>query len=323
MNILPLISNTWVSGTKTPSKDMLDVLLPSAYFCDLVFTGLREMPRLGAEIFSERFEILPGGGFIPAVALTRLGLRVDWACDFGNDFFSRYVLEEARRQSLSPRLFRMHDRPLQAVTVAYSFAQDRALLSYMDPTPPIDLSALLRENPARCLLLMWMHSGTEFMETAHAAHARGSIVFMDGQVAGNRRLADPEVVLALQTVDIFTLNEKEALQLTGEQTTQSALNRLAELTPTVIIKLGADGAIARNKNQQIHMPGVPTGVADTTGAGDNFDCGFLYGILQGYSLEDCLRCGNFCASRSITAQGGWEASPIAREVQSYLETTKG
>jgi sugar/nucleoside kinase (ribokinase family) len=80
---------------------MLDVLLPSAYFCDLVFTGLPGIPKLGDEIFSQRLKVIPGAGFIPAVALTRLGMQVSWACDFGNDFFSRYVLEEADRQNLS------------------------------------------------------------------------------------------------------------------------------------------------------------------------------------------------------------------------------
>src|SRR5215211_4325303 len=190
---------------------MLDVLLPSAYFCDLVFTGLPDMPKLGDEIFSNGFKVLPGAGFIPAVALTRLGMQVDWACDFGNDFFSRYVLEEAGRQKLSPRLFRMHDGPLQAVTVAYSFAHDRAFLSYMDSLPPNDLTALIRQNPARCLMLMSLQYGPEFSETAAIAHEQGSLIFMDAQVSGEASLADPQVRSAIKSVDVFTLNQKEAL----------------------------------------------------------------------------------------------------------------
>src|SRR5215211_2032405 len=195
---------------------MLDVLLPSAYFCDLVFTGLPDMPKLGDEIFSNGFKVLPGAGFIPAVALTRLGLHVDWACDFGNDFFSRYVLEESRRQRLSPRLFRKHDRPLQAVTVAYSFAHDRAFLSYMDALPPAELTALVSENPARCLLLMSLQTGADFARSTEIAHAQGSLVFMEGQGLEGATLADADVVSALRAVDIFTLNQKEALQLTRE-----------------------------------------------------------------------------------------------------------
>src|SRR5215208_4366149 len=190
--------------------NMRDVLLPSAYFCDLIFTDLPDIPKLGDEIFCREFKILPGAGFIPAVALTRLGVQVDWACDFGNDFFSRYVLEEAGRQELSSRLFRCHAQSLRAVTVSYSFAHDRAFLSYMDPLPPNDLTALVRQNPARCLMLMSLHYGPDFQQTAEAAHSQGSLIFMEGQVAGDRTLADPQVMQALQSIDIFALNQKEA-----------------------------------------------------------------------------------------------------------------
>lgn len=299
---------------------MLDVLLPSPYFCDLVFTGLPDIPRLGEEIFSQGLKVLPGAGFIPALALTRLGLKVDWACDFGNDFFSRYVLEEAGRQNLSARLFRMHHQSLQAVTVAYSFSHERAFLSYMDPLPPRDLSSLVRENPARCLMLTFFHYGADFIETVHAAHAQGSLVFMEGQVLGDASLANPQVLTALRSVDIFAPNENEALQLTGEKNIESALKHLAELTPIVVIKLGRNGAIAQTKDELVHVDGILMDVVDTTGAGDNFDCGFLYGLLHNYSLKNCLHCGNFCGSRSTTAYGGWEASPTASKLETYLKS---
>jgi sugar/nucleoside kinase (ribokinase family) len=298
---------------------MLDVLLPSAYFCDLIFSGLSDIPKLGDEIFCKGLQITPGAGFIPAVGLTRLGLQVDWACDFGNDFFSRYVLEEAARQNLSSHLFRTHAQPLQAVSVAYSLAGDRAFLSYIDRLPPIDLSNLISTNVARYLLLMSLHTGPDLEAAVEAAHQQGTLVFMDGQVANRTSLADPQLVVALQSVDIFTLNEKEALELTGEHKVESALQRLAAMTAMVVIKLGANGALAQSDAKVVHMPGIPVHAVDTTGAGDNFNCGFLFGLLNGYSLEDCLRCGNFCGSRSTTAQGGWQASPTVNDLNAYLK----
>lgn len=298
---------------------MLDVLLPSAYFCDQIFTGLPAMPRLGQEVFSQAYRMVPGGGFIPALALTRLGVNVNWACDFGNDVFSRYVLEEAGRQHLDPALFRIHNQPLRSVMVACSFAHERAFLSYMDPLPEMDLSELVRSNPARCLLIMYFQYGVEFARTVQAARQQGSLVFMEGQVSGEASLADPHVQEALRSLDIFTLNREEALKLTGERRIEIALDRLADCTPLVVVKLGKDGALAARKEERVHALGIPTNVVDTTGAGDNFDCGFLYGLLHGYSLEDCLRCGNFCGGRSVTAQGGWEASPTASQLEEYLK----
>ncbi|MFO7585341.1 MAG: carbohydrate kinase family protein [Anaerolineales bacterium] len=296
---------------------MLDVLLPSMYFCDLVFTGLPEMPRLGNEIYCKNLKVIPGGGFIPAVALNRLGLQVGWACDFGNDFFSRFALEQVRQQNLSERLFRMHDIPLQSVTVSYSFSHERAFLTYLDSLPPFDLPALIRENPARCLMLMGLSSGPDFHKTVAAAREVGALVFMECQ-ATDASLDAPQVEAALKAVDIFAPNQEEALRLTGEKTVETALERLAELTPTVVIKLGADGAIARRQGEQARLPGLSVLVEDTTGAGDNFDCGFVYGVLQGYSLEDSLRCGNYCGGLSTTACGGWEASPAVEQLEDWL-----
>jgi sugar/nucleoside kinase (ribokinase family) len=297
---------------------MLDVLLPSAYFCDLVFTGLPDIPKLGEEVFARNLKIIPGAGFIPAVALTRLNVHVGWSSDFGNDFFSRYVLDESIRQRLDSHLFRIHDQPLQAVSVAYSFAGDRAFLSYIDSLPAMDRSALVRENPSRYLMLMSFQCDANFIGAAKIAREQGTQIFMDGQVMGDAKLTNPDVIAALKSIDVFSVNQKEAMQLTGAQTVESALNRLSEFTPLVVIKLGADGAIARNKDAMVHLPTIQANETDTTGAGDNFDCGFLYGLLHNYSLEECLRCGNFCGRQSVTAHGGWEASPREHELKAYL-----
>lgn len=296
---------------------MLDILLPSMYFCDLVFTGLPEMPRLGNETYCKNLKVIPGGGFIPALALSRLDLKVGWACDFGNDFFSCFALEQARQQNLCDRLFRIHDFPIQSVTVSFSFSHERAFLTYLDPLPPFDLPALIRENPARCLMLMGLSSGPDFHKTVAAAREIGALIFMECQ-ATDASLDAPQVAEALKVVDIFAPNQEEALRLTGEKTVEAALERLAALTPTVVIKQGADGAIAQQNGERVRLPGMPFVVKDTTGAGDNFDCGFVYGVLQGYSLEDSLRCGNYCGGLSTTACGGWEASPTVAQLEDWL-----
>ena len=100
MNIWQPTTNTLANGIKAmpqthSSEAGCDVLVTGRYFCDVVITGLAEMPRLGYEVWGRQCEILPGASFIPAVALHRLGLRVAWPCYFGNDIFSRFVQEQA------------------------------------------------------------------------------------------------------------------------------------------------------------------------------------------------------------------------------------
>lgn len=294
-----------------------DVLLLGGYFCDLIFTGLPEMPQLGAEVFSSGFEVVPGAAFTTALALQRLGLQVGWACDFGNDFFSRYVLDEAHAVGLDERLFRRHPYPLRRVTAALSFPHDRAFVSYLDPFERPDMAALVEQHRPRCVLLSGLAYGPALARLVAAARRVEALVYMDCQCV-SATLATPGVVEALRSVDLFAPNEREALALTGAQTWQSALEQLAELVPLVVLKRGAAGAVMRCQGQQIAAPALPVAVLDTTGAGDCFNAGFLYGYLRGLPQEECLRCGNICGGLSTTAFGG-RAAPTTEQLVALLQ----
>jgi len=186
-----------------------DVLLPGGYYCDLIFTGLPELPRLGADLFGTGFDMVPGACFYTALALHRLGLRVGWACDFGDDCYSRFVLDAAAREGIDDRLFRLHARPLRRVSVSFSFAHDRGFISYKDEfASPSPIPIIERYRP-RCLLLSYLHVGPQLHTLAATTHAYGGLVYMDCQ-ARPETLADPQVVAAIRAVDIFAPNREEA-----------------------------------------------------------------------------------------------------------------
>ncbi|NLG70604.1 MAG: carbohydrate kinase family protein [Chloroflexi bacterium] len=295
-----------------------DVLLHGTYFCDLIFTGLPEMPSLGKEIYSTGFEIVPGGTFSAAQALTRLGLRTGWPCDFGSDFFSQYVLAEAQRSGLDTSLFRIHDGPVRRVTVSLSFPHDRSFVTYIDRREPPSLLPYIEQHEIRCLYLMGLECGPEFQAAAAAARASGAVILMDCQ-STSLTLDHPAVAAALQSVDIFAPNESEALQLTGADSLEQALDILAGYTPLVVIKSGSRGAFARRGEETLYVPGLSgLNVVDTTGAGDCFNAGFLYSYLQGHSLRCCLESGNISGGLSTTAPGG-RAAPTAAQLEEWRQ----
>jgi sugar/nucleoside kinase (ribokinase family) len=293
-----------------------DVLLLGGYFCDLIFTGLPEMPRLGAEVYGNAFDMVPGAAYTTALALRRLDMRTGWACDFGDDFFSQFVLDSARRVGLDSSMFRMHASPVRRVTAALSFPHERAFVSFADELASASPVPLIERHQPRVVLLSGLWYGPQQAEVCAAAHAVGALVYMDCQCSA-ATLTTPDLAEALRSVDIFAPNASEALQLTGAATVEAALAQLAALTPLVIIKCGADGALAQAGEDIAHAPSIHVDVFDTTGAGDCFNAGFLYGHLRGLPLETSLRCGNICGGLSTTARGG-AAAPSAAQVDAWL-----
>lgn len=295
-----------------------DVFLVGDYWYDLIFTGLPRMPALGHELFATEFLHTPGGAFINAVAMHRLGLRVGWAADFGNDVFSRLAIEAARREGLSSALFRYQDRPYQRVTAVASFPEDRAFMSYTDQPPR--LQAAMRALPrvaARVVMIPGLIYGLVFDSARLLVRARKMKIVMDCQFTAFT-LADAPVRRALAQIDVFMPNANEARHLTGEDSTLAALAALARLCRLVVIKDGANGSYAQRGDEVLHAPAVPVEVVDTTGAGDCFSAGFLRAWLDERPLAECLRWGNVCGGLSTRARGGATAAPTLAEVEQWL-----
>jgi sugar/nucleoside kinase (ribokinase family) len=298
-------------------SERYDVLLQGVYCCDLVFTGLPGLPTLGTEIFGTGFDMLPGGTFNTVLALHRLGVQVGWRADFGNDLFSQYVLASARREGIDDHLFCLHDAPFRSLSVSLSFPQDRAFVSYIDPVPAQSFTSLVTRYQPRLVLCPSLGIGPDHLDLCRTAHDIGAIVYMDSQY-NDISLSNPEVEAALRAVDVFSPNESEALRLTGTATVEQALARLAELVSLVVIKRGAQGATAQTGNRVIHSPGLQVEVIETTGAGDCFNAGFIYGYLRGDPLDLSLRYGNICGALSTTTRGVL-ATPHADQVQTMLD----
>ena len=277
----------------------------------------RELVIFGAEFFGAGLEIVPGGAYILAAALQRLGVHVRWHTRLGNDLFSRFVYEEAQHEGLDTALFEIIDRPLRSVSVSFSFVHDRGFISYIDAFEPLDLLTILRDHRPRSVLLGGLEYSPAFLEFAAAARQMGSKLLMDCQHR-QATLETPGVIEALQAVDAFMPNQGEACRLTGLSDVEEAARQLARFTPLVVVKLGAEGALAAQGEQITRAPAIHAGqVVDTTGAGDCFNAGFLYGYLKGESVETCLRYANLLGGISVTGHGVSQI-PAREQVESLL-----
>jgi sugar/nucleoside kinase (ribokinase family) len=278
------------------------VLVAGAYSVDLVFRDLAEPVAFGSEVWAQALGMVPGGAFTLAMGLRRLGREVVWAADFGTDVFSRETLAAARAEGLDERGFRYHARPVRNVTVVLTNPQDRAMIAYEDPVTPQPLEELIATYRPAVVMLPFLQYGSEVSAALDMAAQHGTKVFMDCQdYAGH--LGIPEVRKVLSQVQVFAPNETEALRITGAASVEEALNVLADLVPTAVIKRGSNGAVAAENGQRAVQASPPVRVVDTTGAGDCFNVGFLHQRLEGGSLTECLAAGVACGAAAVTGAG--------------------
>jgi ribokinase len=121
--------------------------------------------------------------------------------------------------------------------------------------------------------------------------------------------AFPEV---LKTLDYLFLNELETVLYSGERTLDRALAFWKAQPAKVIVKLGEKGSLWPARS--LRAPAVPVEVVDTTGAGDAFNGGFLYGFLRGLTPKESLRTGSWVGSISTRSAGGLQGLPRKSEM---------
>lgn len=103
-------------------------------------------------------------------------------------------------------------------------------------------------------------------------------------------------------VDILFANELEAKAFTGKEP-EDALHFLAESAETVIVKIGAEGSLIKHGQEVVKVDVFPVNCKDTTGAGDLYAAGFLYGYSRDFEIEKCGLLGSLMASTVIETLG--------------------
>jgi len=278
---------------------------------DVMFAGLEQWPELGNDIPAAGLGVCAGTSFNTPAAANRIGLRVAYVAEVGNDVWSRMILDEFEAEGLSTRFLTTEDRPLPAVSVALNMEGDRGFVSYWPEVEGrMDQRALslLDTVDARHL-----HAQMDDMPALEAAaRARGmsvSVDAFDGASWASQRAVD-EVV---GNADVLLANEAEACAMAGTRDPDAALEVLATHCDCVVIRRGAEGAIGIAGGEARSVPADPVDVVDTTGAGDCFNAGFLAGWLSGLPIEHSLTLGVICGSRSVTDFGGYRGCPSIDE----------
>ncbi|MCK5313709.1 MAG: hypothetical protein KAJ53_01235, partial [Anaerolineales bacterium] len=125
----------------------------------------------------------------------------------------------------------------------------------------------------------------------------------------------------LPDLSLLVLGMEEAGALLGVKTVEHAVEGfLAQGVRTVAIKLGREGCTLANAEGSQLLPGYPMKTVDTTGAGDSFCAGMLFGLLNGLSLQTCGSLANLLGGLATTVWGAGPVLPGGDEVLEYLRS---
>jgi sugar/nucleoside kinase (ribokinase family) len=116
-------------------------------------------------------------------------------------------------------------------------------------------------------------------------------------------------------VDIVFANEEEAKSFTGKEP-EDALIHFSDLCDIAIVKTGKSGSLVKKGSEMHDVSPIIVESIDTTGAGDLYAAGFIYGLIKGYSLDKCGHVGSVLAGKTIEVIG-------PKMNQQQWETVKG
>jgi sugar/nucleoside kinase (ribokinase family) len=156
------------------------------------------------------------------------------------------------------------------------------------------------------------------IEAARAAGRKVAFTLSDAFVI-SRHGDDFRALIADGLIDILFANEVELAAMTGTDDFDAGLAQLAAKVPIVVVTRSADGAVAMAHGERAQVAAEPVEkVIDTTGAGDLFAAGFLFGHVRGESLERCLRIGAIAAAEVISHYGARPEADLVQLVQEKL-----
>ena len=298
--------------------------MPIIVFGSLNMDLVAQVPRLpqpGETLLGTSFATVPGGkGANQAVAAARLGASTTMVGRVGDDSFGPLLCDSLQAAGVNTGLVVAAHGPSGVALIAVDRAGENQIVVVPGANGQVDTSDVdrLPLGSQTSILLMQFEIPLTAIQAA-AERASDYLVMVDPAPA---RADLPEGFYGL--VDILTPNQTEASQLTGLNvhdvaTAMEAAQILRQRgTPTVIVKLGSQGAVVVSELDVFHTPAFQVSAVDTVAAGDAFNGGLAVALGEGKSLREAVKWASAVAALSVTKAGAQPSMPTRDQVEDFL-----
>jgi sugar/nucleoside kinase (ribokinase family) len=303
-----------------------DVAVVGEIYVDHVMTGFANWPQPGEEAFTKEYmQEVGGGAAITACALSRLGRSVRLIGAVGAEDMP-WLSSRLSAFGTSVEGLRA-GKGRTGVTVSVSDSSDRSFFTYVGENSNLE-SQLMAETLSEELT---RHTHVHFAmplairiadKLFPKLHDAGCTISLD---VGHRVdwLQHPENLRTCATVDFLLPNEREAEIIAGGDAEAYLTYTAQHHWPSGIVKLGAQGAATWLNGSMLRVDSPDVTVIDTTGAGDAFNAGFIDGLLDKATPEECLRRGCISGSMSTRYAGALNGLCNREELRKCYEESYG
>jgi ribokinase/sulfofructose kinase len=284
---------------------------------DIVFTTTR-IPSVGEKVLGEFLGVVSGGTVANAgCAASLLGSRVANFGRVGNDAYGEMLLESYRQAGVSDVFISVVPEPSATALVTVDANAERAVVFSGMSSMETDTTALSKALGQCHVVYTMPYDLDDFRVLSQLAHSLGVEVAVDieAAVAPNRQRLESLIALS----DIVFLNEGGWRASFDTSPSTLSIRPLLEDGPhTIVVTLGASGAIGCDRETETLSPAFPAKPVDVTGAGDCFNGAFLTAKFNDMRLPQALEFACAAASLSTTSLGARAALPQRGQVEALI-----
>jgi sugar/nucleoside kinase (ribokinase family) len=275
-------------------------------------------PEFNSKVKFNSHHLTAGGQCATAMtALSRLGLRTRYLGKIGDDETGRFQMHSLVSEGVevSGLLIEKGAESQIAFIIVDEASGERTVIWNRDEKLMIGAQEVDKEavTSGRVLLLDGHNVAASITAATYARQAGvPTVLDIDNIYQGADQL--------LPLIDFLISSSTFPERMTGETDLRIALKKLHEMTGSMFVAatLGVEGVLAYFRGDYIFSKAFAVKAVDTTGAGDAFHAGFIYGLLQGFSVEETLRVANAVAALKCRAVGARTSLPTPDEVNAML-----
>ncbi len=259
-----------------------------------------------ATILNKR-EVTTGGSAANTMhALANLGAKCGYLGKIGNDELGHVFKKEFEGKKIGTHLF-FSEKDTGRVMSLVSSDSERTMATYLGAAADLRTDELQSEIFRQYSYLYiegYLVQDHVLIDTAiDKACKEGLKIAID---LSSFNVVEANLVflkkLIAEKVDIVFANEEEAQAFTGKDP-EKALEEISRLCELVVVKVGKEGSFIKKGDEKIKIGSIKANAIDTTGAGDNYAAGFLYGLTKGYSLSKSGKIAALISGKVVEVMG--------------------